>query len=140
MTRDWDKNADHLRIRKVCAVGVLVILPSIARILNIRQAKCFIWNERKITVHSMMKLLTSTPTSRLTFATRMTKRKGKNALARERNTSTHMNQVDTSPLRDLRTAGWTFVRLVVVDELVSFRILQLHVSLYILWHVSFACL
>ena len=36
-----------------------------------------------------------------------------------------MNQVDTSPLRDLQTAGWTFVGLVVVDELVSFRILQL---------------
>ena len=50
---------------------------------------------------------------------------GKNALSREHNTSTWMNQVDTSPLRDLQTAGWTFVGLVVVDELVRFCILQL---------------
>ena len=35
----------------------------------------------KITVHSMMKLPSSTPT--LTVATRMTKRKGENALSRE---------------------------------------------------------
>ena len=36
-----------------------------------------------------------------------------------------MNQVDTSPLPDRGTAGWTFVGLAVVDELVRFRILQL---------------
>ena len=79
----------------------------------------------KITVHSIMKLPSSTSTSCLTFATRMTKRKGKNALSREHGASTQMNQVDTSPLRDLQTAGWAFVGLVVVDELVRFRILQL---------------
>ena len=65
------------------------------------------------------------PTSNLTFATKMAKREGKNSLSREHKTSTKMNQVDTSPLRDRGTAGWTFVGLVVVDELVRFRILQL---------------
>ena len=78
------------------------------------------WNERKITVLSVVKLPSSTPTSCLTFATRMTKKKGKNSLSRDQNTSTQMNQVDTRTLRDLQTAGWTFV-----DELVRFRILQL---------------
>ena len=46
-------------------------------------------------------------------------------MSREHNTSTKMHQVDTSPLRDLQTAGWICVGLVVVDELVRFRILQL---------------
>ena len=49
----------------------------------------------------------------------------KQPLLQERNTSTQMNQVDTSPLRDLQTAGWTFIGLLVVDGLVRFRILQL---------------
>ena len=46
-------------------------------------------------------------------------------MSREHQTSTLMNQVDTSPLRDLQTAGWTCVGLVVVGDLVRFRILQL---------------
>ena len=55
----------------------------------------------------------------------MTKTK-KNSLSAARNTSTLlMNQIDTNSLRALRIAGWAFVGLVDVDELLCFRILQL---------------
>ena len=74
----------------------------------------------------MMKIPNSMlPTSCRTVATRMTKKK-QNSLSRERNISTQLiNEVDTNPVRALRRAGWALVRLVVVDVLLCFRILQL---------------
>ena len=113
----WRTNCDkglgqeHWRTaheKNVCAVGVLITTPSIARRLNYLQRgktnHCSLHYEvAQFHAHSC-----------LTFATRMTK-----------NAFSQMNQVDTSPLRDHQTAGWTFVGLVVVDELVRFRNLQL---------------
>ena len=76
MTRDWDKNADKLRIRKTCArLGVLIKPPVDAKRLNFQQTKCFIWNERKITVHSTMKLPSFMSVHQLSDS-KMTKRRG----------------------------------------------------------------
>ena len=39
MTRDWDRNADKLRMRKVCAVGVLFTVHSGSHFLSKRMSR-----------------------------------------------------------------------------------------------------
>ena len=82
---------------------------------------------KKINAHSMMEFPNSMlPTSCRMVATRTTKKKKDSSLSRELNFSTQlMNQVNTNPLRALRTVGWAFLGLFVVDVLLCFRILQL---------------
>ena len=63
----------------------------------------------------------STLTTSCSVAIVMTKMKT-NALWWEHNISIQMNQVYTNVLRRLRTAGWAFVGVVAVEELVCFRI------------------